>query len=303
MNIKKLHRELQDGDTLKEPSCSGIISAGKRTGKYDIESLININGSYHHKHGVRQYDVDMANRYVALIEKTRSDTVPKAGDQLRYTDRYGGYHPYAHIEHNRDGKCYICERPYVPFIGQEEDGIWCSTSGGAWGDLKTNALKYVGKELKTFGDWGHCGACGNGAVHFIAEVSVWEYIHPEPLFEDYTTEKWRKMYVSKLEEEDRKEHSGYLYVAQEALPSGNSSDAFRTEEEYVRFLKNYKAKVFPGNWHNQSVVFCYRKELMRISQVEYDALNLPVTSIYCNGLCPAKIRHDDENKTVINYFV
>lgn len=60
------------------------------------------------------------------------------------------------------------------------------------------ALKYVCKEEKLFKDWGSCGARGNGTVSFKAEVSIWEYIEPDPLYDDYTTKDWRKYTYLKM---------------------------------------------------------------------------------------------------------
>ena len=42
----------------------------------------------------------------------------------------------------------ICEQPYVPFIGlnKNNDGIYCSTSGGAWDNVPKNKLKYFIKK-------------------------------------------------------------------------------------------------------------------------------------------------------------
>ncbi len=41
--------------------------------KYSIETLRERNVSYDHEHGLTQKDVDMANSYVELIERTRSE--------------------------------------------------------------------------------------------------------------------------------------------------------------------------------------------------------------------------------------
>ena len=272
--------------------------------KYDKDSLIEINRSYHSDWGVTLSDVDMANKYVEHIERTRFDTVPKAGDRVRYTTRDGDYYGKAHIEYNRDGECNICERASDPFIRLDGDnGIKCSASGGTWANIPSDRLVYVGREEKCFTDWGHCGPRGNGAVDFFAEVSVWEYIHPEPLYEDYTTEKWRKMYVSKVSEQDRESHDGYLYLTHGALSSEHCTMAFRTESEYNQFLRDYKARVFPGHYSNQSVVFCYRVQPRRVSQEQYDSLRGPVISIYWSGQRPAKIEYDDEQKIATVYFV
>lgn len=272
------------------------ISKREANVKYDIQSLVELNPYYNKEHKVTQADADMANAHVALIEKSRSNIIPKAGDILRYTNKYGDYYPYAHIEYNHKGICNICEQPHTPFIYAITDGIICSTSGGAWSNIETANLRYIGKEEKSFCDWGHSGACGNGAVHFKAEVSVWEYAHPEPLYKDYTTEKWRKLYISRIPESNRKDYDDFLYHSTDGVN-------FCTEYEYQKFLREYKGEVFNGHYENQLVIWCYKEHHQKVSQEEFDALDLPKTTIYCNGKQSAKIKYDDENKTVIFYFV
>lgn len=272
------------------------MSIRESDGKYNIQSLIELNLHYNTEHRITQADVDMANTYVTLIKQTRSDVIPKTGDILRYTDEHGNYYPYAHIEYNRNGMCNICENPYVPFIVSKTDGITCTTGGGAWDNLKTSNLKYIGKEEKHFCDWGHSGVCSNGSVHFTAKVSVWEYVHPKPLYKDYTTEKWRKLYISRIAEEQRKNYGDYLYKSDDGVD-------FHTESEFHKFLKEYKGEIFNGHCDNQLVIWCYKKQQTVISQEEFDTLDLPVTTTYCNGKRPAKIIHDDENKTTVFYFV
>lgn len=265
-------------------------------GMYNIDSLIELNYSYDQEHRVTQSDVDKANKYVTLIESSRSADTPKAGDMLRYTDNHGSYYSDAHIEYTREGICNICERPYVPFVSPSETmGIQCSTSGGAWYDLKAGELKYIGKQEKRFHDWGHCGPCANGTIHFIAEVSVWEYVNPLPLYEDFTTEKWRRLYINRFDEKDCKDHGKYLYEG--------DGVAFRTEEEFSKFIETYKGKVFKGHWPNQFVVWCYREAQKQVSQKEYYNLNLPLITIYCNGERSAKVAYDDNNKIATANFV
>ena len=268
----------------------------QQAGKYDIDSLIKLNYSYDQEHRVTQFDVDKANGYVTLIESTRSADTPKAGDILRYTDKHGSYYPEAHIEYTCEGICNICERPYVPFISPNRTmGIQCSTSGGAWRDLKAGELKYIGKQEKRFCDWGHCGSCGNGAIHFTAEVSVWEYVNPLPLYEGFTTEKWRRLYINRFDEKEPTAYDRQLYEG--------DGVAFRTEEEFTKFIETYKGKVFKGHWPNQFVVWCYREEQKQVSQQEYYNLDLPLIYIYCNGERPAKVAYDDDNKIAITHFV
>lgn len=270
-------------------------SKKEQNGKYNFESLEMINSRYCTKYKVTQDDVNMVNTYVALIENTRSNTIPKAGDVVRYTNQHGDYYPYAHINENCNGVCNICGESSVPFIKPYKEEISCNTSGGQWNNLETSSLKFIGTEQKHFKDWGHLGACADGSVHFTAEVSIWEYVHPEPLYKDYTTKNWRKFYISRISEDERQNYGGYLYKSMDGI-------AFQTESEFHQFLSDFKGEIFSGNRSNQYVIWCYKEQQERISQEEFDALNLPKTSIYCNGKRPAKVKYDDENKTAIMYF-
>ncbi len=65
--------------------------------KYTVETLKPLNILYDHEHRLTQQDVDMANGYVELIERTRSEKIPQVGDRLIYVDRYGKYYGNALI--------------------------------------------------------------------------------------------------------------------------------------------------------------------------------------------------------------
>lgn len=60
--------------------------------KYSIETLRERNVSYDHQHWLTQKDVDMANNYVELIERTRSEITPQIGDRLVYVTEHGDYY-------------------------------------------------------------------------------------------------------------------------------------------------------------------------------------------------------------------
>ena len=94
----------------------------------------------------------MANRYVELIEQTRSEITPQTGDRLIYLSRHGDYYGNALIDSmdEKKGLLSICEQPYVPFVWQSADNIRLSVSGG-----------------------GHCGSCAHGSVTFTAKVPQW----------------------------------------------------------------------------------------------------------------------------------
>ena len=48
--------------------------------KYTVETLKPLNILYDHEHWLTQQDVDMANGYVELIERTRSEKTPQIGE-------------------------------------------------------------------------------------------------------------------------------------------------------------------------------------------------------------------------------
>ena len=92
--------------------------------KYSIETLRERNVSYDHQHWLTQKDVDMANNYVELIERTRSEITPQIGDRLVYVTEHGDYYGNALIDSRsaKEGYLSVCEQPYVPFVWEEDDG-------------------------------------------------------------------------------------------------------------------------------------------------------------------------------------
>lgn len=205
----------------------------------------------------------MANRYVELIERTRSEITPQVGDRLIYLSRYGDYYGNALIDSMDEDLLSICERPYVPFVWQSADNIRLSVSGGAFHHVKTNDLKFIGWTEGAFKDWGHCGACANGAVTFTAKVPQWIYREPEPLYGDFTTETYRKFYLNKRKENE----DGYLYHG--------DGIAFRDEAELQQFLQDYEGTVFKGNWENHVVVWCFRREYVFLPLSEWEQVDAP----------------------------
>jgi hypothetical protein len=265
--------------------------------KYTIDTLKGINASYNSEHRITQSDVDKANLYVEIIEGSRSDKKVQAGDIVEFTNKHGDYYGNAHIENlNENEKWCICEHPYVPFIGLTDDNknIYCNTSGGAW-DSIPKELKYIGKRLKWFCDWGHWGACANGAIHFQALVNVWEYIENNPLYGDYTTKNYNKNYVSYCVDDkgNPKNDSCYRYFA--------DGIAFKTTEDYKAWIKTYKAAEFKGHWENQTVVFCYKEQEYLLNKNEWDALDLPKDTRLCNGVNLCKVDYDDKNHLIKTY--
>lgn len=91
--------------------------------KYSIETLRELNASYDREHWLTQDDVDMANNYVQLIERTRSEITPQVGDRVVYVTEHGDYYGHALIDHmHRDEeRLSVCERPYVPLYGRRTE--------------------------------------------------------------------------------------------------------------------------------------------------------------------------------------
>ena len=208
--------------------------------KYTIDTLREINARFCGSHILINYDVDKANMYVELIENTRSEKIPSVGDCVRYTNEYGDYYGAAHIEKADVNEVYICERPYTPFIHEYDGRISCNTGGGAWTHLPTRELKYIGKIKKRFCDWGNCGGCADGAIDFIAEVSLWEYVDSKNPFVSkngykFTTKDFDKQYISF----NPKDNSPYVYFG-----DGN---AWKSKTDLYAYLRAYRAEIFKGH--------------------------------------------------------
>ncbi len=241
-----------------------MIQATKN--KYTVETLKPYNLSYDSNHWLTQDDVNMANNYVELIERTRSEETPQIGDRLIYVDKYGSYYGFALIDSidKERGLLSICEQAYVPFVWEQDGNIRLSVSGGAFHYIDPKKMKFVEWVDAPFKDWGHCGACANGAVVFLAKVPQWLYSEANPLYGDFTTETWRQFYLNK----ETKPEASNLYQGY--------GIAFKDEEQYQEFLKDYKATVFPGNWENQIVVWCFRSEYVFFPLEEWEKIEAPI---------------------------
>ena len=265
---------------------------------YTKETLILINPTYHMTHRIIESDVAMANKYKAIIEASRMDGCIQAGDVVELTTKHGDYYKNAHIEKmDEESGCWtVCECPQIPFIWPNNtgDNIRCSTCGGLWTSVPGD-LKLIGKRKKLFKDWGHCGSCANGAVEFEADVNVWEYAHPEPLYGEYTTKDYSKHYISYCVDERGNPKNGSNYRYQ------GDGIAFATAEDYAVWLKTFRGVEFQGNWPNQTVVFCYKRVEKLLSCDEYDALDLPTDTRMCNGIIEIKVLYDDVLRTVTEY--
>lgn len=269
--------------------------------KYTLETLKEINSRFCSSHYLVGADVDKANMYVDLIEKSRSENEPRIGDIIQYTNDWGEYYESAHIEKiYDDGKVNICENPYVPFINpnQDNNGIYCSTSGGAWCDIPMDKLTYIGKREKRFCDWGNCGACADGAVEFEAEVSVWEYTSSENKFiskitgKPYTTKDFRRMHIYY---NPNKKDSNYKFFGEYR--------AWVTDLEIQAWLRTFRAEAFDF-CDNHMVVWYWKEEKHSVSPKEFESLDLPEDTLMNNGrVLRCKRKYDEETHTVHTYWV
>ena len=233
---------------------------------YNVDSLRKLNVSYDHEHGLTQKDVDMANSYVELIERTRSEITPQIGDRLVYVTEDGDYYGNALIEnfhHTKEGYLSICEQPYIPFVWKKEGDIRLSVSGGAFHGVNPKEMKFQRWAEGAFKDWGWCGARANGAVTFTAKVPLWFYAEPNPIYGEFTTETYRKFYLNKKE----KTETGNLYQGFDI--------AFRDEAELQQFVEDYEGTIFKGNWPTQIVLWCFRREYVFLPLSEWEKIESP----------------------------
>ena len=269
------------------------MQQSKAEDRYSCETLLSMNTLYDHEHHLTQADVDAANALVRHIERTRNPRVPQVGDRVRYTTRHGDFYGNALIETVReDGMLSICLCPYVPFVWATAGGIGCAVSGGPFTAVMPQELKPSGAMPGDFCAWGHCGACGNGVVRFCAEVPLWEFREGDPLYGDFSTEKWRKISLYK----DTENLHGNLYRG--------DCISFRTEEEFRRFLSDCEGTVFAAPNPKSVIVWGYRDEQVALPRTEWKALDVPVTErrIY-NTLQPVKLVKDHGRHTAVCYFV
>lgn len=260
--------------------------------RYTLETLKPLNNRFLASHlFLIQWDVDMANKWVRRIEATRDQSKPMPMDTLRYYNEHGDYYRHALIASIKDGQAEICEVPYTPFLYGNDKHVGGSASGGAWTWLPVSDMVYVGQESRRFTDWGHCGACADGAVDFEATVNVWEYHAPNKLYGEYNTKTWAKQHIQYREEPSE---FGYHWF-------GNGQ-AWKHEAEYRAWLETYKGVEFDGHWPGQKVVFHYRLVSHLISRAEWDALSLPTDTRMMNlTIIPIKYEYDDEQHQLHEY--
>lgn len=241
-----------------------------------IKELKISNESYDLQYGINEMDIEKIQRLIPLIENSRDISSPQVGDIVQFTNKHGDYHAFAHIDKVCLDQLYICEKPYVPFteVKSQTDKIETTTSGGAWFFIPKN-IRYVGSAKKVFKTWGHNGPCGNGAVHFSAEVSVWEYTMGEHQFTTKTHDKFRVYNC----EHDKDTEYNYL-----VSKGSTRHTAFKTKEEYEHWLKTFHGVEIPGFNSYNTIVWTYKQKNSSILLEDYLAIeNALFDSVLCNG--------------------
>lgn len=260
--------------------------------RYDHDALLRINCSYNEEHTLTPEDVDAVNNMVVQIESSRSETKPKPGDRVTFISRHGDYTTNALIEKVDEGGTSVCVNPYVPFVFPAQNGIHCDVSGGPFTGMVAKDAKYLGIITNQFKLIGHCGLCANCTIHFEANVSHWEYREPKPLYGNFTTKTHRRIYLYRSDDAVAK----FKYEG-EGL-------AFKDDEDLQQFLNTFKGTIFPGNWPNQIVVWCFHDKFQGISPDEWNTIDAPVTQRIIGCLSrDVKVQKDLENHAVITYFV
>ena len=264
---------------------------------YTKESLVELNRTFcdfHPNVEIGESEVARANKLCTLIEATRSDAHPMPGDIVEFTTEYGDWYPNAHV-HLVDGdKTLICEVSSVPDVieheGQPDIG---HVSGGPWEEIPST-LRKIGQRQKTFGYRVPTDFMNTDVIEFRANVNVWAYAEPNPLFGEYTTRQYDRFHIYFLNDPDI---FGYRVLV--IGGGGTNYTAFRNQREYIAWLATYKGVEFKVA--NGAVVFVYRKQEALITKKEWDALSLPIDTRRENDLIDIKFDVNDEEKTVTEY--
>jgi len=138
-----------------------------------IQSLIYQNGRYDDKYGICKSDETKINKIIDLIENSRINE-PTPGDRIICVGPTAR-HEFGHMErHNYSNFNVICVKPMTSFAFVRNGKVEFDTSGGYWlGSEDLDCVEKGEQYLKQFCTWGSVGACGGGAVNFMALVNSW----------------------------------------------------------------------------------------------------------------------------------
>ncbi|WP_455606357.1 DUF4121 family protein [Bacteroides sp.] len=258
---------------------------------YNLKSLARLNEHEGRACSIEECDVEKVNRLISRMRKDREENLtPVAGDAVTYTTRGGDYYPLAHIERRDDRETHLCLLPQIPFCHENEGRICYNTEGDPWVTTAPGALLPDGIRSKRFRTWGHTGRHKNGAVLFHTFVRAWKYAEPEPLYGEYTTEKWTRYLIDRRP--DIEPAGAFIYRI--------GSFTLYSREELDRLVEILHGKVFDGFRPGLFILWGYRMEWKELPAWEWNTLQAE-THLSFLGVSPVKIRTDHNGQTVTFY--
>lgn len=262
-----------------------IMEKQLRNGLYTLETLSLLNVPQNEYYGVTMEDVQKVNQLMDFIQKTRSQTTPKEGDLLIYTSKDGSYVHNALVGSFTPLGLNVAVRPFIPFVTPVKDGIDCKVKYFTSTYIPVEKIKYVGKDDRIFKIWGHRGVC---EMYFQAEVSVWEYSEPDPLFGDFTTKNWRRLFFYKMDEGENCIYKGDFVT-------------FQNQEAFDNYVKTYHGTVFKGRSENDIILWCYQDVVKEIPLEEWNKLKAPTQVRNIWGVpITVKMCKNDANHQIIS---
>ena len=143
---------------------------------------------------------------------------------------------------------------------------------------------------------GNCGGCADGAIDFIAEVSLWEYVDSKNPFVSengykFTTKDFDKQYIS-----FNPKDSPCVYFGEDC--------AWKSKTDLYAYLRTYRAEIFKGHWQNQFIIWTWKEKQHHVSPTEFDSLKLEEDTFLMNGdIMKCKRKYDEITHTVHTYYV
>lgn len=239
--------------------------------------------------------------FIELIEKTRTNTEPKIGDIIQFTNKYGDYFHNGHIDKIIGDKAIICTEPYIPFVyinyNDEKQGITCSTSGGYFEEIDKNKLIYIGKKKKCFKLPNNDIFAKNSSIEFEAEVSVWEYAEDNMYIKDgktFTTKDYNKMFIHC--DKNRNNPFSYKYIGKNI--------AWQKDKELQVWLRTYRAEIFHTPNENSMLVWYWKEYEHQVSPEDFEKLDLSEDTILINTeVYRCKRFYNEEKHEIHTYYV
>ena len=144
-----------------------------------IEGLLKCNASFDRKHGLGNYEVELAKEHISNIEESqRRHRKPSVGDLVEGVYFSTNEYRFGLVASVSGlGVVEVCYHPYVPFVCTNPGHISLSVSGGPFAHVHESCFELVAEEEpRMFCDWGECGACECGAFNFPAKVKRWRLV-------------------------------------------------------------------------------------------------------------------------------